>query len=100
MSKIINFLLIAGVLVLVVLGLNISSQGTSSFTGEDRKPIVGLQIEKQQIHVLALGQDYSLSRGDISRVSYGVQQEARQQYCICTDYLKKIWTIFHVLFLK
>ena len=100
MSKIISSLLIMGLIILVILGLNTTSNGISSLTAEERKPVIGLQIENQQIQVLALGQEYSLSRQDISQTSRGLLQDARKQCGACVDYLEKIWTIFNVLFLK
>ena len=100
MSKILGSLLIMGLIILVILGLNTSNQGISSLTAEERKPVIGWQIENQQIQVIALGQEYSLSRRDISQASQGLLQDAKQQRCACVDYLKKIWTIFNVLFLK
>jgi hypothetical protein len=100
MSKILSSLLIMGLILLVILGLNTSSKGISSLTAEERKPVIGLQIENQQIHVLALGQEYRLSRREISQAGQVVMQDARQQGSACVDYLKKIWTIFNVLFLK
>jgi len=100
MSKILSSLLIMGLIILVILGLNTSNKGISSLTAEERKPVIGLQIENQQIQVLALGQEYSLSHRDISQASQDVLQDVRHQGCACVDYLKKIWTIFDVLFLK
>jgi len=100
MSKILSSLLIMGLIILVILGLNTSNKGISSLTAEDRKPVIGLQLENQHIQVLALGQEYSLSRRDIRQASQGVMQVARQQGSAFVDYLKKIWTIFNVLFLK
>lgn len=100
MSKIISSLLIMAVIILVILGLNTSSQGISSLTAEERKPVIGWQIENQQVNVFALGQEYRISSQDISQAGEGAWHDARQQCSIFVNYLKKIWTIFNVLFLK
>jgi hypothetical protein len=100
MSKIFRSLLIIGLLVLVILGLNTSNKGIGSLTAEERKPVIGMQIENQQIQVIALGEEYRLSRREISQAGQGIIQDVRQQGSACVDYFKKIWTIFNVLFLK
>lgn len=100
MNKIIIPLLIAVLLALVVSGLNVSGQGISSLTAEKQHPVLGLQMEKQQINIFALGQEYSVSSGEVSRVWQNALQDAAQFYRLSIDYLKKIWTIFYVLFLK
>ena len=100
MSKIFNTLLIIIVLGLVIAGLNTSSQGISSLTAEQRKPVLGLQIENQHVNFFVLGEEYCLSSGDVSRTGQTVLQEVSQNYGSCADYLKQIWTIFNVLFLK
>ena len=88
MSKIYRSLMVLAVITLIIVGLNTSSQGTSSLTAEVKKPVVGLQIENHKINVYALGEQYHLSL------------HTRLQFNAFINYLKKIWTIFHVLFLK
>ncbi|HPF19896.1 MAG TPA: hypothetical protein PLC88_00990 [Syntrophomonas sp.] len=100
MNKIFSSLLIIIVLGLVIAGLNTSSEGISSLTAEQRKPVLGLQIEKQQINIIALGEEYHLTPEGISKTGQTVLRDVRQQYCSCVDYLQKIVTIFDVLFLQ
>lgn len=100
MSRILSSLLIMAVVMLVILGLNISGQGIGSLTAEERKPVIGWQVENQQVSVFAWGEEYRISRQDISRVESVVLQDVRQQCKGFCTYLKKIWTIFNVLFLK
>ncbi len=97
MSKMKKSLLIIIVLGLVIAGLNISSQGISSLTAEQRKPVLGLQIENQQVNFFALGEEYHLTREEVSKTGQAILQEARQNYGSCVDYAKKIWRIFNVL---
>ena len=100
MSKILSSLMVLAVIVLIILGLNTSSQGISSLTAEDKKPVVGLKIENQEINVIALGEQYDISRQDIIRTGNGVLYDAQLQCDSLVHYLKKIWKIFEVLFLK
>ena len=100
MSKILSSLMVLTVIILIILGLNTSSQGISSLTAEDKKPVVGLKIENQKIGVIALGEQYNFSRQDIIRAGNGVLHETQVQCDSLTHYLKKIWKIFEVLFLK
>jgi UDP-N-acetyl-D-mannosaminuronate dehydrogenase len=100
MSKIYRSLMVLAVITLIIVGLNTSSQGTSSLTAEVKKPVVGLQIENHKINVYALGEQYHLSLQEISQESFGLLHNTRLQFNAFINYLKKIWTIFHVLFLK
>jgi len=100
MSKMYRSLMVLAVIILIIMGLNTSSQGTSSLTAEAKKPVVGLQIENQKINIYALGEQYRFSPQEISQASYGVLHNAHLQFNALVSYLKKIWTIFRVLFLK
>ena len=100
MSKILSSLMVLTVIILIILGLNTSSQGISSLTAEDKKPVVGLKLENQKIDVIAMGKQYDISRQDIIRAGNGVLHNAQLQCDSLAHYLKKIWKIFEVLFLK
>lgn len=100
MSKIFSSLMVLAVIILIILGLNTSSQGISSLTAEDKKPVVGLKIENQKIDVIALGEQHDISRQDIIQAGYGTLHELQLQCESLFHYLKKIWKIFEVLFLK
>jgi hypothetical protein len=92
--------MVLAVIILIVMGLNTSSQGTSNLTAEANKPVVGLQIENHKINVYAMGEQYRFSPQEISQQCYGVLHNAHLQFNALVSYLKKIWTIFRVLFLK
>ena len=100
MSKILSSLMVLAVVTLIILGLNTSSQGISSLTAEDKKPVVGLKIENHKIGVIALGEQYNFSYQDITQAGHGVLREAQLQSDSLAHYMKKIWKIFEVLFLK
>lgn len=99
MSKIYRFLATLLVVVLVVLGLNASHQGTSSLTLENQKPLVGFTIEKESVNIFALGEQYSYSGEEISQDSSSFINKIKQMFWAVVKYLKKIWTIFRVIFL-
>lgn len=100
MSMIYRSLIVLTVFVLIIMGLNTSSQGINSLTAESRSPVVGVKIENRQLNVFALGEQYSISRQDLSQGSQDVIENAQLQSNALIKYLKKIWTIFEVLFLK
>lgn len=100
MSMIYRSLIVLAVFVLIIMGLNTSSQGISSLTAESRSPVVGVKIENRQLNVFALGEQYSISRQDLSQGSQDVIENSQLQFNALIKYLKKIWTIFEVLFIK
>ena len=100
MNKMYRSLVVLAVIILIIMGLNTSSQGTSSLTAEAKKPVVGLQIENQKINIYAMGEQYRFSPQEISRASYGLFHNAHLQFNALVSYMKQIWTIFRVLFLK
>jgi len=100
MTKLYRPLLVFIVLILIVLGLNTSNQGTNSLTAESRKPVLGFHIEKQNINIFALGEQYTYSKQEICQESSGAIQDVKTVFNALVNYLKKIWTIFRVLFLE
>ncbi len=100
MTRLYRSTLVLVVIILIVLGLNTSNQGTNSLTAEDRKPVIGFKIEKQNINIFALGEQYTYSRQDLIKETSNGLQDAKELLNSFIDYLKKIWTIFRVLFLQ
>lgn len=99
MTKVYRFLATLLVVVLVVLGLNASNQGTSSLTLQNQKPLVGFSMEKENINIFALGEQYSYNSEDISQESSNIFNTIKEIFWAFINYLKKIWTIFRVIFL-
>ena len=99
MTRVYRSLMILLVIVLIILGLNTSNQATNSLTKDNEKPLIGFNIERENVNIFALGEQYSYSRQELSQESSGVLHNAKQILKSITDYLKKIWTIFRVIFL-
>lgn len=100
MTKVYRLLATLLVVVLVVLGLNISNQGTSSLTMENQKPLIGFALEKESINIFALGEQYSYSSEDISQESNNIFHKVQELYEAVIHYLKRIWTLFRLIFLS
>jgi len=99
MTRVYRSIMILLVIMLIILGLNTSNQATNSLTSESEKPLIGFNVEKENINIFALGEQYSYSRQELSRESSGVLNDVQTMLKSIRDYLKKIWTIFRVIFL-
>ncbi len=91
--------IIAGLICLVIMGLNISNQGINSLTREERQAVLNLDYNQGDIRVDALGNsyNYSLDRLGIDLQSAG--NKTRGLFYDTIDYLKRIWIIFEAVFL-
>lgn len=99
MMRVCRSLMIMLVIVLVILGLNTSNQATNSLARESQKPLIGFNVERENINIFAMGEQYSYSRQELSQESSGALHEAKQILKSINDYFKKVWTIFRVIFL-
>ncbi len=99
MTRVYRSIMVLLLIMLVILGLNTSNQATNSLTKESAKPLIGFNVEKENVNIFALGEQYSYSRQELSEESSGFLQQARDILKSIINYLKKIWTIFRVIFL-
>lgn len=99
MTRVYRTIMVLLLIMLIILGLNTSNQATNSLLKESEKPLIGFNVGKENINIFAMGEQYSYSRQELSQESSGVLQEAREILKSISDYLKKIWTIFRVIFL-
>lgn len=87
-------LILIGLVMLVILGLNTSNQGINDLTLEERRAILALDYSKGNIKVEALGNSYNYKT-----VWNELKQQSRNAVKVFNDYLKKVWTIFDAVFL-
>ena len=67
MIKLYRSLLVLAVIILMILGLNISNQGINSLTMESRKPLMGIQTQGNNISVFTMGETHSYGKQEIVR---------------------------------
>jgi len=67
MIKLYRSLLVLAVIILIILGLNISNQGINSLTMESRKPLMGIQTQGSNISVFTMGETHSYGKQEIVR---------------------------------
>ncbi len=99
MTKVYRPIMILLLIMLIILGLNTSNQAVNSLTRENPKPLIGFNIEQDNINIFAMGEQYSYSRQELSEESDGILHEAGEIFNSISDYCKKIWKIFRVIFL-
>ncbi|MGS0765111.1 hypothetical protein [Syntrophomonas curvata] len=94
-----QLLMLIGLVMLVILGLNTSNQGINNLTREERQAVLDVDYSKGNIKVEALGNSYSYALDRPETGWAGLKQQGRRAVNGFTDYLKKIWTIFDAVFL-
>lgn len=97
MTRIGRPLLVIIVFILVVLALNTSNEGIGSLTMENRKPVLGIDRQKDTVNVIFLGENRGLNKDGLSNnVTW------RKTYDAVRDgyfYLQRIWRIFYAVFI-
>jgi len=97
MIKLYRSLLVLAVIILMILGLNISNQGINSLTMESRKPVMGVQTQGNNISIFTMGQTHSYGKQEIVR-HIVVSTERVQIFAqAASDYMLRIVRIFKVL---
>lgn len=99
MTRVYHSLIVLLVVVLIFFGLNISNQAVNSLTQESQKPLIGFKMEEESINIIALGEQYNYSRQELSQENEKIINGYQEILKSVLDYLKKIWTIFRVVFL-
>ncbi|MDD4801941.1 MAG: hypothetical protein PHF24_03210 [Syntrophomonas sp.] len=64
-AKLCPYLLVVTVLLLVIMGLNISNQGINSLTLENRNPIIGWQDKGDEFNIFAMGEAHSYDKREV-----------------------------------
>lgn len=97
MSVIARPLLVIMVFILVILGLNTSSQGISNLTMNDSEPVIGVAVHDHSINLDWLGASYSFDRDKLSKtISFSQITVVVQGF---HNYLLRIWRIFYAVFI-
>lgn len=60
MKRLYRSLLVLGIFILTVLGLNVSNQGINSLMIQNRPPVLALQLNTDRIALTALGKSYTV----------------------------------------
>ncbi|MBP8820207.1 MAG: hypothetical protein KBG91_07275 [Syntrophomonadaceae bacterium] len=97
--KFYQILILGGLIILVIMGLNTSNQGINSLTREGRQAVLNLDYNQGDIKVDALGNSYDYSVDRLGTDLKLVGEKTRVYFYDVTDYLKKIWIIFDAVFL-
>ena len=98
MTKLYRTLLVLGILILVISGLNTSNQGINSLTLQNRNPVVGLQNQGNTISIFTLGQSHSYGKQEIvskiiqARSQVWIHAQAASNYMLqMITTLKGLW---------
>ncbi|MDD4170972.1 MAG: hypothetical protein PHQ94_01900 [Syntrophomonas sp.] len=59
--------LVLAILVLVILGLNTSTQGMNSLTLNNQKPVLGFETDDDEVNVFTLGESHSYNKQQVVR---------------------------------
>ena len=94
-----QLLMLTGLVILVILGLNTSNQGINNLTREERQAVLDVDYDQGDIRLEALGNSHSYSVDRLSAILPELKQQSRRVVNGSVDYLKKIWTIFDAGFL-
>ena len=91
--KFYQILIIGGLILLVITGLNTSNQGINSLTRDEGQAVLNLDYNQGDIRLDALGNSYNYS---LDRLDTDLQSAGHN----ITNYLKRIWIIFDAVFLN
>lgn len=97
--KFYQLLMLGGLILLVIMGLNTSNQGVNSLTREEGQAVFNLDYNEGDIRVDALGNSYNYSLDRLGTDVYRIGNKAREFPTDITNYLKRIWIIFDAVFL-
>lgn len=90
MLKVYRISLVLGVIILTVVGLNISNQGMNSLTADNKKPVLGCQVTVEEIDIFIMGQNYSMDRQEIASWALDLRHQAQQYVRTVAQYLDVI----------
>lgn len=82
------------VVILVIMGLNLSNHGINQLTMENRGAVLDIKLDKGDIVFTALGKDYVYERGKVE-----LKKEIYELKVGVEKYFYKIWRIFNAVFL-
>jgi hypothetical protein len=97
--KFYQLLMLGGLILLVIMGLNTSNQGINSLTRDEGQAVFNLDYNEGDIRVDALGNSYNYSLDRLGTDIYRIGNKARELPTDITNYLKRIWIIFDAVFL-
>lgn len=97
--KFYQILIIGGLILLVITGLNTSNQGINSLTRDEHPAVLNMDYNQGNISVDALGNSYYYSLDRLGTNLQSAGDKARGYFHDITDYLKRIWIIFDAVFL-
>lgn len=94
-----RLLMIIGLVILVVLGLNTSNQGINNLTREERGAVLDLDRNGSSVVLEAIGNSYYYSLDKLAPSIPWVKDKGQGIITGWIEYLKKIWIIFDAVFL-
>jgi len=97
--KFYQILIIGGLILLVITGLNTSNQGINSLTRDERQAVLNLDYNQGDIRVDALGNSYNYSMDRLGTDVYRIGNKTIELSTDIKDHLKRIWIIFDAVFL-
>lgn len=94
-----QLLLITGVIILVIMGLNTSNQGINNLTRAEHQAVLDLDYDNGNIKIDTMGDSHSYSMDRLTANFSLLRSKSKEIILEVRDYLKSIWTIFECVFL-
>ncbi|QGU00003.1 hypothetical protein SYNTR_1409 [Candidatus Syntrophocurvum alkaliphilum] len=99
MFNIWQLFLVFVVIVITILGLNVSNQAINSLVLENRGPIISVALENHDLNVAFLGEIYTLEKETSQKFITIVKEYTLSGYEAVKNHMLKIWNIFYAVFL-
>ncbi|MDD2619306.1 MAG: hypothetical protein PHC92_01345 [Syntrophomonadaceae bacterium] len=93
MAKAYRVLMVLLLISLVVIGLNISNQGISRLTTENRGQVIGMNFDNNDINLQVCSKEYNYSTDKIIDKERDVAAELKLAGENSIEYLSRIWRI-------
>jgi|GEM_PF-2428254 len=78
--KLFQVIMLVAVLILVILGLNVSNQGVNDFTRDKQGAILALERGENSIVVEVLGNSYACNQDRLGQFKHQINDQSRRMY--------------------
>lgn len=89
-----QYVIIIGLFVLIILGLNLSNQGINRLTMDERGAILALGLKQHDIDLQVLGRNYTCSRDKLGQLKHQLAGRAGKLYREVRGYSDRYLDIF------
>lgn len=97
MIKLYRYLLVLSLIILVIMGLNISNQGINSLTMKNRQSVFALNIDNEMMYIYTFGESHSTSYKEVLRLKEIIFQHIKSYWHETKIYFDHGWKILKVI---